>query len=167
MPSVSPISQSRRANASGNGEFIVAMDDESRENEGDLMLPAQFATTEKFAFLVRHSRHSLKKPSLILVALSAYQQRVNGWMSCKFLSWYPRTLNLTELPLPFRSIMPMVSLFRSLYIAQYHFRDKYRYICPWSGPNSPKTCRSVRNRWSEIHSARSYFSLKISRRRCH
>jgi 3,4-dihydroxy 2-butanone 4-phosphate synthase/GTP cyclohydrolase II len=33
------------------------MDDESRENEGDLMLPAQFATTEKFAFLVRHSRY--------------------------------------------------------------------------------------------------------------
>jgi 3,4-dihydroxy 2-butanone 4-phosphate synthase len=39
-----------------NGEFLVVMDDESRENEGDLMLPAQFATTEKFAFLVRHSR---------------------------------------------------------------------------------------------------------------
>jgi len=38
-----------------NGEFLVVMDDESRENEGDLMLPAQFATTEKFAFLVRHS----------------------------------------------------------------------------------------------------------------
>jgi len=38
-----------------NGQFVVVMDDESRENEGDLMLPAQFATTEKFAFLVRHS----------------------------------------------------------------------------------------------------------------
>jgi 3,4-dihydroxy 2-butanone 4-phosphate synthase len=35
------------------------MDDESRENEGDLILPAQFATTEKFAFLVRHSRFVL------------------------------------------------------------------------------------------------------------
>jgi len=38
-----------------NGEFLVVMDDESRENEGDLMLAAQFATTEKFAFLVRHT----------------------------------------------------------------------------------------------------------------
>jgi len=38
-----------------NGQFLVVMDDESRENEGDLMLPAQFATTEKFAFMVRHS----------------------------------------------------------------------------------------------------------------
>ena len=38
------------------GQFLVVMDDESRENEGDLMLPAQFATTENFAFLVRHSR---------------------------------------------------------------------------------------------------------------
>jgi len=42
-----------------NGEFVVVMDDESRENEGDLILPAQFATTEKFAFLVRHSRYVL------------------------------------------------------------------------------------------------------------
>ena len=32
-------------------------DDGSTENEGDLVLPAQFATTEKFAFLVRHSRY--------------------------------------------------------------------------------------------------------------
>ena len=37
----------------------MVMDDESRENEGDLILPAQFATTEKFAFLVRHSRYTL------------------------------------------------------------------------------------------------------------
>lgn len=37
----------------------MVMDDESRENEGDLMLPAEFATTEKFAFLVRHSRYTL------------------------------------------------------------------------------------------------------------
>ena len=38
------------------GDFIVVMDDESRENEGDLMMAAEFVTTEKFAFLVRHSR---------------------------------------------------------------------------------------------------------------
>jgi len=36
----------------------VVLDDESRENEGDLILPAEFATTEKFAFLVRHSRYA-------------------------------------------------------------------------------------------------------------
>ncbi len=29
------------------GEFIVVMDDESRENEGDLLLAAQFVTPEK------------------------------------------------------------------------------------------------------------------------
>ena len=46
-----------------NGEFLVVMDDESRENEGDLMPPAQFATTEKFAFLVRYSRYSLNSSS--------------------------------------------------------------------------------------------------------
>lgn len=39
----------------------MVMDDESRENEGDLILPAQFATTEKVAFLVRHSRYARDK----------------------------------------------------------------------------------------------------------
>jgi len=53
-------------NAFKNGEFLVVMDDESRENEGDLMLPAQFATTDKFAFLVRHSRYFI---SSLLVQL--------------------------------------------------------------------------------------------------
>lgn len=43
----------------GQGQFLIVMDDESRENEGDLILPAQFATTERFAFLVRHSRYSI------------------------------------------------------------------------------------------------------------
>jgi 3,4-dihydroxy-2-butanone 4-phosphate synthase len=49
--------------SAGKGEFLVVMDDESRENEGDLMLPAQFATTEKFAFLVRHSRYLSSRTS--------------------------------------------------------------------------------------------------------
>lgn len=37
------------------GEFLVVLDDESRENEGDLIIAAEFMTTEKMAFLVRHS----------------------------------------------------------------------------------------------------------------
>lgn len=39
----------------GNGEFLIVLDDESRENEGDLIIAASKVTTEKMAFLVRHS----------------------------------------------------------------------------------------------------------------
>lgn len=38
-----------------NGEFLVVMDDESRENEGDLVIAAEKVTQEKMAFLVRYS----------------------------------------------------------------------------------------------------------------
>lgn len=38
-----------------NGEFLVVMDDESRENEGDLIIAAEKVTTEKMAFLVKYS----------------------------------------------------------------------------------------------------------------
>ncbi|KAG7660710.1 RIB3 [[Candida] subhashii] len=38
-----------------NGEFLVVMDDEDRENEGDLIIAAEFTTQEKMAFLVRYS----------------------------------------------------------------------------------------------------------------
>jgi 3,4-dihydroxy 2-butanone 4-phosphate synthase/GTP cyclohydrolase II len=37
------------------GEFVIIVDDESRENEGDLCLPAQFATPENIAWLLRYS----------------------------------------------------------------------------------------------------------------
>ncbi|CCE88733.1 Piso0_001512 [Millerozyma farinosa CBS 7064] len=37
------------------GEFLVVMDDEDRENEGDLVIAAEKMTQEKMAFLVRYS----------------------------------------------------------------------------------------------------------------
>lgn len=37
------------------GRTVIVVDDESRENEGDLILPAQSATTEQAAFAIRHS----------------------------------------------------------------------------------------------------------------
>lgn len=40
---------------SENGEFIVVLDDLSRENEGDLIIAASDLTTEKMAFMVRFS----------------------------------------------------------------------------------------------------------------
>lgn len=41
--------------AIGRGEMIVMVDDEDRENEGDLIMAAQFATPEKINFIVRHT----------------------------------------------------------------------------------------------------------------
>jgi 3,4-dihydroxy 2-butanone 4-phosphate synthase/GTP cyclohydrolase II len=38
-----------------NGDLIIVTDDADRENEGDLMLRADMATTEKVAFMVRHT----------------------------------------------------------------------------------------------------------------
>ncbi len=41
--------------AFARGEVLVVVDDEDRENEGDLIMAAQFATAEKLAFFVRYT----------------------------------------------------------------------------------------------------------------
>lgn len=38
------------------GEFVVVMDDESRENEGDLIIAADAITTEKMAWFIKVTR---------------------------------------------------------------------------------------------------------------
>jgi len=37
------------------GDFVLVVDDEDRENEGDLIIAAEKATPEKIAFMVRHT----------------------------------------------------------------------------------------------------------------
>lgn len=51
--------------AIANGEFVIVVDDTDRENEGDLIIAAEKITTEKMAFLVRHSS------GLVCVAMQA------------------------------------------------------------------------------------------------
>ena len=41
--------------ALAQGSMVVVVDDEDRENEGDLILAAEHATAERLAFMVRHS----------------------------------------------------------------------------------------------------------------
>src|SRR3954454_11471102 len=41
--------------AVGRGEIVVVVDDEDRENEGDLIMAAEFATPEAIAFFLRHT----------------------------------------------------------------------------------------------------------------
>lgn len=49
------------------GRMVVLVDDEDRENEGDLVLPAQFATPEAVNFMAMHGR------GLICLALTGEQ----------------------------------------------------------------------------------------------
>jgi 3,4-dihydroxy 2-butanone 4-phosphate synthase/GTP cyclohydrolase II len=51
-------------NEARNGRMLILVDDESRENEGDLVIPAQMATPDAINFMARHGR------GLICLALS-------------------------------------------------------------------------------------------------
>lgn len=42
--------------AIARGEFVVVMDDESRENEGDLIIPGAGCSTEQMAWMIKHTR---------------------------------------------------------------------------------------------------------------
>lgn len=50
--------------AIGRGEIVVVVDDEDRENEGDLIMAAEAATPEKIAFFVRHTSGVICAPLL-------------------------------------------------------------------------------------------------------
>ena len=43
-------------NEARNGRMFILVDDEDRENEGDLVVPAQMATPDAINFMVRHGR---------------------------------------------------------------------------------------------------------------
>jgi 3,4-dihydroxy 2-butanone 4-phosphate synthase/GTP cyclohydrolase II len=51
-----------------NGRMFILVDDEDRENEGDLVIPAQFATPSAINFMARHCRG--------LICLAMTRQRV-------------------------------------------------------------------------------------------
>jgi 3,4-dihydroxy 2-butanone 4-phosphate synthase/GTP cyclohydrolase II len=52
-----------------NGRMFILVDDEDRENEGDLVIPAQFATPEAVNFMAKHGRG--------LICLAMTQARVS------------------------------------------------------------------------------------------
>lgn len=55
-----------------NGRMYILVDAEDRENEGDLIIPAQFATPEQVNFMARHGR------GLICLALTEGRARTLG-----------------------------------------------------------------------------------------
>src|SRR5215212_8851294 len=46
-------------NEARNGRMFILVDDEDRENEGDLVIPAQMATPDAINFMARHGRGSI------------------------------------------------------------------------------------------------------------
>ncbi len=52
------------------GRMFILVDDEDRENEGDLVIPAQFATADAVNFMARHARG--------LICLAMTRQRVEA-----------------------------------------------------------------------------------------
>ena len=57
-----PIEDALKAIA--DGEMIVVVDDDDRENEGDLIMAASKATPDKVAFMIRHTSGILCTPIL-------------------------------------------------------------------------------------------------------
>ena len=53
---------SDQAGAFARGEILVVVDDEDRENEGDLIMAAEFATPESVAFFLHHTSGYLCAP---------------------------------------------------------------------------------------------------------
>jgi 3,4-dihydroxy 2-butanone 4-phosphate synthase/GTP cyclohydrolase II len=54
------------------GRMFILVDDEDRENEGDLVIPAQFATPDAINFMARHAR------GLICLAMTRHRVRELG-----------------------------------------------------------------------------------------
>ncbi|HET7488046.1 MAG TPA: bifunctional 3,4-dihydroxy-2-butanone-4-phosphate synthase/GTP cyclohydrolase II [Acidimicrobiales bacterium] len=50
--------------AIARGDLVVAVDDQDRENEGDLIMAAEFATPEKIGFFVKHTSGVICMPML-------------------------------------------------------------------------------------------------------
>ncbi|WP_347357726.1 3,4-dihydroxy-2-butanone-4-phosphate synthase, partial [Bdellovibrio sp.] len=50
-----------------NGKMVILVDDEDRENEGDLILAAEFATPQNINFMVKEAR------GLVCLCLTAQQ----------------------------------------------------------------------------------------------
>jgi 3,4-dihydroxy 2-butanone 4-phosphate synthase/GTP cyclohydrolase II len=46
------------------GRFLIVVDDENRENEGDLVMPAEMVTADAVNFVVTHARGRFVCPSL-------------------------------------------------------------------------------------------------------
>ena len=58
------------------GEIVILVDDEDRENEGDLVFAAEFVSADKINFLAKHGRGLICMP--ITAALPAPRPAADG-----------------------------------------------------------------------------------------
>ena len=61
------------------GKPVIIVDDESRENEGDLIIAAEFATQENINFMVKYARGIVCTP-----------MRREALENLAFLQWLPK-----------------------------------------------------------------------------
>lgn len=80
--------------AFARGEFVVVVDDMDRENEGDLIIAASKITTEKMAWLIKHSSYACSLPVRLLLVLT--QKYIKSGFICVCLT----SERLDELQLP-------------------------------------------------------------------
>ena len=52
------------------GKFVIVVDDEDRENEGDLIIAAEKITPEKVNFMLKHARGVLCAPITVSRCMS-------------------------------------------------------------------------------------------------
>lgn len=64
-------------------KFVIVMDDDSRENEGDLIVAAENITTEQMAFLIRHSSGYICAPMTNEFADKLDLPLMRGNLKCK------------------------------------------------------------------------------------
>ena len=82
-PSISPVPEI--IDDIRDGRMVVLVDDQDRENEGDLIFAAQFATAEKINFMAKHARGLICMPiteeharRLNLAPMTALNRSVHG-----------------------------------------------------------------------------------------
>ena len=74
------------------GKLILVTDDEDRENEGDLICAAEFATTENVNFMAVHAKG--------LICMPMSHEYIKSFVCLK---WWTTTPTITKLHLPFQS----------------------------------------------------------------
>lgn len=81
------------------GKQVIIADDESRENEGDLIFPAQFVTPEKVNFMMKHARGLICVPlaeeRLLALGLSDMVIRAEDSMKTAFTVSVDAALGVT------------------------------------------------------------------------
>ncbi len=83
-----------------NGEMVILVDDKDRENEGDLVVAAEYANAETINFMATHGRGliclALTKDNADQIGLQPIKPEYNPAKSYKVLQWQLDPKNYTR-----------------------------------------------------------------------